>query len=91
MLHDDLVVNKSGIIVFPGQVWVYAWKREGFGRGRRENEFEKKKPLNKPNNTKIKPIPKPKTLLNLYLSFASVSKGKTIPIPSKAYTASPMP
>ena len=36
-------VNKSGIIVLLGQFWVYVRKRVGFGRGRRENEFRKKK------------------------------------------------
>ena len=38
--HDDPIVNESGIIILLGQVWVYARKREGFGRtnlGEREN------------------------------------------------------
>ena len=40
--HDDPTVNNSEIIVLLIQIWVYAGKREGFGRGRRENEIERK-------------------------------------------------
>ena len=37
------MVNESGTVVLLGQVWVYARKRKGFGRGRRENEFGRKR------------------------------------------------
>jgi len=36
------MVKKFGIIVLLEQVWMYAGKREGFDRGIRENEFERK-------------------------------------------------
>ena len=36
------MVGKSTLIVLLGPIWVYARKREGFGRGRRENEFGRK-------------------------------------------------
>jgi len=36
-------VNEYGIIVLLGHVWVYVGKRKGFRRGRRENEFERKR------------------------------------------------
>ena len=36
-------VNEFGIIVLLGQIWMYAGKREGFGRGRKENGFGMKK------------------------------------------------
>jgi len=42
-LHDDPMVNKFGIVVLLGLVWVYAGKRKSFGRGRRKNEFERKR------------------------------------------------
>ena len=42
-IQDDITVNKFGIIILLGWVWMYAGKREGFGRGRRENEYERKK------------------------------------------------
>ena len=40
--HNDPTVNESGTIVLLRQVWVYAGKREDFGRGRRKNETERK-------------------------------------------------
>ena len=42
LLHDDPMVNKFGIVVLLGLVWVYAGKRKSFGRGRRKNEFARK-------------------------------------------------
>ena len=41
--HDDPTVNEHEIVVLLRRVWVYAGKREGFGRGRRENKFEMKR------------------------------------------------
>ena len=41
--YNDPTINKSGIIVLLRQVRVYVGKREGFGMGRRENEFERKR------------------------------------------------
>ena len=41
--HDDQMVKEFGIVVLPVQIWVYAKKREDFGRGRKENEFERKR------------------------------------------------
>ena len=41
--QDDPTVNESEIIVLLGQIWVYARKKEGFEKGRRENEFGRKK------------------------------------------------
>ena len=38
----ECMVKKFGIIVLLEQVWMYAGKREGFDRGIRENEFERK-------------------------------------------------
>ena len=40
--HNDPMVNESGIVILLRQVWVYAKKREDFGRGR-ENEIERKR------------------------------------------------
>jgi len=40
--QDDPTVTKSEIVVLLGRIWVYVGKREGFGRERRENEFERK-------------------------------------------------
>ena len=39
----DPIINESGIEVLLGHVWVYAGKIKGFERGRRENEFGRKK------------------------------------------------
>ena len=36
---DDPTVNKSEILVLLGQIWVYAGKRDDFGKGIRKNEF----------------------------------------------------
>jgi len=41
--HHNPVVNKSKIVVLLGHVWVYVGKRKDFGRGRKENEFERKR------------------------------------------------
>ena len=41
--HNDPTVNESDVIVLLGQVWMYAKKKEDFGRGGRENEFERNK------------------------------------------------
>jgi len=41
--QDDPTVKESRIIVLLGQIWVCAGKREGFGKGRRENKFGKKR------------------------------------------------
>ena len=41
--HYDLIVNEYEIVVLLGEVWVYVGKRDSFGRGRRESEFERKK------------------------------------------------
>ena len=41
--QDDPIVNKIEIVVLLGKVWVYSRKRESFERGRRENEFWRKK------------------------------------------------
>ena len=41
--HNDPMVNESMIVVLLRYVWVYARKRKGFKRGRRENEFERKR------------------------------------------------
>jgi len=38
--HNNPTVNKSGIVVLLGQVYLYAGKRKGFKREGRENEFE---------------------------------------------------
>ena len=43
IFHDHPIVNRSVIIVLLGQVWVYARKKECFRRGKRENEFERKR------------------------------------------------
>ena len=37
------MVKESAIVVLLRQIWVYAGKRESFERGRRENEFERKR------------------------------------------------
>ena len=34
--HDDPTVNKSEIVVLLGQIWMYAGKREDFGREERK-------------------------------------------------------
>ena len=41
--HDDPTVNEFKIVVLLEHIWMYAGKIESFGRGRRENEFEKKR------------------------------------------------
>ena len=41
--HDDPTVNESGIIILLTQVWVYAEKKEGFGKGIRKNKIERKR------------------------------------------------
>ena len=40
--HDDPTVNEFGIVLLR-HVWVYAGKREGFGKGSTENKFERSK------------------------------------------------
>ena len=40
--HNGPTVNESEIIILLRHVWVFAEKREGFERGRRENEIERK-------------------------------------------------
>ena len=40
---DDPTVKEYGIIYLLGQIWVYAGKRKGFGRARKENEFGRKR------------------------------------------------
>ena len=37
------MVNEFEIVVLLRQIWVYARKRKDFERGRRENEFERKR------------------------------------------------
>jgi len=44
--HDDPTVNKYGIVVLLRQDWVYAGKRESFGREKKKNEFEKRERRN---------------------------------------------
>ena len=39
------MVNEFKIIILLEKVWEYAEKRNDFGRGRRENEFERKREL----------------------------------------------
>ena len=41
--YDDPMVNESKIIGLLAQIWMYVDKREDFGRGMRENEFERKR------------------------------------------------
>ena len=40
--QDDSTVNKFGIVVLLKHVWMYA-KKKDLGRGKRENEFGKKR------------------------------------------------
>ena len=41
--HNDPTVNESNIVILLRHVWVYVGKREGFGRGIRKNEIERKR------------------------------------------------
>ena len=50
--HDDPTLNESEIVIFLRQVWLYAGKREGFGRRRRENEIERKRRRRKYHQSK---------------------------------------
>ena len=43
IISQILTVNEFVIVVVMGHVWVYVRKREGFERGRMENEFERKR------------------------------------------------
>ena len=42
-VHDNPTVKESEMVVLLRQVLVYAGKREGFGKGKRENGFERKR------------------------------------------------
>jgi len=44
--QEDPTVNEYETIVLLEQVWMYAGKREDFGRGRRENELGRKRECN---------------------------------------------
>ena len=44
-------VNESEIVVLLKHVWVYAKNKEGFGRRRRKNKFERKTKRTKTENS----------------------------------------